>query len=273
MGRRVGRRQQHLMSTTGEFDRDGRGQRRLADPALAHEHQQSLAGPRDFVDHRGQIRKIRSRFGVRDRLARFIGRARGEPAQCLDADEILRVQRKGFARQAGEFRVHRLQCRPLPRRQGLGEGVVIAGVRQQAVDGQMLVADPDRGQFARRPGRLGQGRTVRARDEDQPRDGLVGEPLDGGGIARALLLEPGQRTEAGRIALALLQEARPGARQAEQPDGMAGGRRVEGGFNRSLQHRETGGVVWDDQRVGQRSKRGDHRCTRQAVRMAFGGRQ
>ena len=55
----------------------------------------------------------------------------------------------------------------------------------------------------------------------------IGQRVDGGLVLRALLFQPGQRTEARGIALARFEETAPGAGQLQQADGVAGRRGVE----------------------------------------------
>ena len=54
--RRVRGGQVHLAARLGQRDGDGRGDGGLADPALAHAHDQSVIGPQDLADQPGQGR-------------------------------------------------------------------------------------------------------------------------------------------------------------------------------------------------------------------------
>ena len=98
---------------------------------------------------------------------------------------------------------------------------------QQAVDDEVLARQADGGQLLVRARGLAQRGTLAARHQYQAGAGAVLQGFDGGLVLGALLVQPGQRAEARGIALAGLQKAAPRARQAEQADGVAGGRGVE----------------------------------------------
>ena len=123
--------------------------------------------------------------------------------------------------------VHAGDRRSVPRREGRGQRVALGVVRHDAVDRQVLVRDADPGQLARGARRLGERRRPRPGDEDQPGERSVGEAVDGGAVSRPLLLQTGERPEAGGVALARLEEAAPGAGQLQEADGVAGRRGVE----------------------------------------------
>ena len=89
MSGRVRRGQKHRVPSSREFDREGRGHRRLADAAFAHEHEKSVTLPLDFIDERTQIREVLAQ--LRDALDKSfndpVGRARGKPAERINAHE------------------------------------------------------------------------------------------------------------------------------------------------------------------------------------------
>jgi hypothetical protein len=90
-----------------------------------------------------------------------------------------------------------------------------------------LPRQADGGQLAVGAGHFAQGGLLGSGHQHQAGTRRVGQRVDGRLVLAALLLQPGQRAEAGGIALALLQKAAPGARQLQQADGVAGGRGVE----------------------------------------------
>jgi hypothetical protein len=59
MGGRIGRRQVHPVPPLHEAHGDGCRRGRLADPALAHDHDQTASGLRQFIDHRGKTGRVR----------------------------------------------------------------------------------------------------------------------------------------------------------------------------------------------------------------------
>ena len=71
------------------------------------------------------------------------------------------------------------------------------------------------------------GDSLRAGDQDQSGALRVGERGDRVGVDGALLVEPGQRAQAGGVALAVVEEVGPRPGQLQQPDGVAGGGGVE----------------------------------------------
>ena len=91
----------------------------------------------------------------------------------------------------------------------------------------MRGVDADLGELVVGPVDLGQGGGLGASDQDQPGPGRVLERGDGCGVDRALLVQAGQRAQAGGVALAGLEEVGPRAGQLQQPDGVAGGGGVE----------------------------------------------
>ena len=98
---------------------------------------------------------------------------------------------------------------------------------QHAVDDQILLRQADGRELVVRARRLAQGGLLGARHQHQARALRVGQGIDRVLVLRALLLQPGQRAQARRVALAGLEEAAPGAGQLQQADGVAGGCGVE----------------------------------------------
>ena len=105
--------------------------------------------------------------------------------------------------------------------------VVVGGGGQDSVDDDVLVREPDGGEFPMGAGDLGQRRGLRAGHQNQAGAVRVGQGLDRGGVDGALLLQSGQRSQTRGVALALVEEVRPGPRQLQQPDGVTGGGGVE----------------------------------------------
>ena len=195
MRRRVGRRQQHVVPARGQFDRHRRGDRRLADAALAHGHDQPLAGARDLVDQARERRQVGQavphRRRRRDRVVRRHAAQRRQP------DEVLGPKDEAALREASEVLVHAGDRRGVPRCEGRGQRVALGVVRHDAVDRQVLVRDADPGELACGARRLGERRDPRPGDEDQPGERSVSEAVDGGrGIASAA--SPGPRAARGR---------------------------------------------------------------------------
>ena len=124
---------------------------------------------------------------------------------------------------------------------------------QEAVQRQILLAEPDRRQFFTGARHFAQGRGLGARHQNQPGLPGIGQRRDGGLIAAALLFQSGQRSEARRIAFPVFQKAGPGPRQLQQPDGVAG--------RRGIEHDVV--VMFDQRRIGQQRRkfieRGDFR--------------
>ena len=98
---------------------------------------------------------------------------------------------------------------------------------KQAVDDQVLARQTDGGQFLVRARGLAQRGALAACHQHQVCAGAVLQRGDGGLVLGALLVEASQRAQARGVALAGFQKAAPRARQAEQADGVAGGRGVE----------------------------------------------
>ena len=84
---RISGGQQNFMAAAREFGGDGGGHRRFADAALAHQHDQAVAGPFDFIDQRAERRKAAGCFR-RICPAGFGRRALCKTAQGVDADEV-----------------------------------------------------------------------------------------------------------------------------------------------------------------------------------------
>ena len=98
----------------------------------------------------------------------------------------------------------------------------------------------DRVQLAVRRRDLVDRGALSAGDQEQQRAVGVGERMDGVGIDGLLLLETGQRPEAGRVALALLEEAGPRAGQLEEAQRVTGGCGVEDDVVVAVGHRGVG---------------------------------
>jgi hypothetical protein len=75
-------------------------------------------------------------------------------------------------------------------------GRVVAGVAQQPVDDEVLVTDTERRELGARAGGLSQRTGLRARDQHERRQRLVGERAYGGRVLLALLIEARERAQA-----------------------------------------------------------------------------
>ena len=151
-----------------------------------------------------------------------------ELAQGGKADEVERLQRHVIAGQGAQFVRHRGQGRLLASVDCRGERIERRlALGQQTVDDQELPCEADGRQFAMGARRFAQRGILGAGDENEPGALAVRERLHGGVILGALLFEARERPEAGGVALPCFKEARPGDRQLQQPDGVAGRRGVE----------------------------------------------
>ena len=105
--------------------------------------------------------------------------------------------------------------------------VVASGGVEHAVEREELVAHADAGEL--RAGALGLGERgpLRAADQHERRDLRVAERADAGGVELALVLQAGQRTQAGDPGGVGVDEAGPRRGQREQPQRVTGRRGVE----------------------------------------------
>lgn len=94
-------------------------------------------------------------------------------------------------------------------------------------DGDVLAAQPERGEFAVGAVDLGESGAGGAGDEHEPGALRVRQGVDRGGVHGLLLVEPGERSEARRVTLARREELGPVPGQLQQPDGVSGGGGVE----------------------------------------------
>ena len=101
------------------------------------------------------------------------------------------------------------------------------GRLEHRVDDELLVLDAERLELARRPIRLTQRSAIGPRDEHEGRARSVAQRLDCSSEPGLLHLESRVRAEARRALGGRFEEAGPGARQAQKPQGVSGRRRVE----------------------------------------------
>ena len=144
---------------------------------------------------------------IRQQLAQ---RIQPDQVERLEHDAIEGQRRQGFGNGA-ERRLFALVDRSRQRvacRFHLG---------QDAVDDQVLLTQPDGGEFFMGAGDFAQGRLLGARDQDQPGAAAIGQCIDGGLVLLALLFQASQRAETRSVALAFLQESAPCAGQLQQP--------------------------------------------------------
>jgi hypothetical protein len=112
---------------------------------------------------------------------------------------------------------------------GDGGGHRVAGLlgREHAVDRQALRVQAQRGQFLGAAAGFGQGAAVGPGHQHHGGQRRVGQGGQGGVEAGLLHLQARVRAQAGGAAVVVLQKAAPGLGQAEQAQGVAGGRGVE----------------------------------------------
>lgn len=122
------------------------------------------------------------------------------------------------------MRVHRAQRGMIARDQGGGRRIAPCVIRHRPVDCQMPV--PALGPCPSGPRGLRQRVCPRSGHEDQPHVRAVRQSVHRRCMARALLLQPRQRPEAGGIASRFRKSA-PGAGQFPHADRVAAGRRVK----------------------------------------------
>ena len=119
MLRRIGRGQVDGLSALGQRDRDGGGNRGLADAALSHDHDKAMLRGGEVVNERLQIHESRRQGGRCRRLGRQNLRCGGKKApQRLQAHDVLPAQRDFRPRKRAQFRRH------------LGEGLRAAALER-----------------------------------------------------------------------------------------------------------------------------------------------
>ena len=228
VGGRVGGAQVDGVAALHEGHGERGGDGRLADPALAHHHDQPAARRGEVVDQIGQRvpgRLALPRLGHRRRRPHPVGTQQGP--QRRQPHRVERPQRHLVARQRAQHRRHRRQrLRPLRLDRQRHRVVAPAGV-EHTVDRQPLVPEPEFGQFHRRARRLGDGARLGPRDEHHRGQRRIAQRLQRLPEAHLLHLQPRMRPEAGRAAVVAGQETGPRLRQAEQAQRVAGRRGVE----------------------------------------------
>ena len=105
--------------------------------------------------------------------------------------------------------------------------VVVRRCGQDTVDDDVLAGQADRGEFTVGAGDLGKGRRLGAGHQHEAGALRVGQRRDRVGVDGALLVQTGQRSQAGCVALAFVEELGPRAGQLQQPDGVPGRGGVE----------------------------------------------
>ena len=99
--------------------------------------------------------------------------------------------------------------------------IIRGGGGQDPIDHDVLVGQADRGELTVRTGDLRQCRLLGAGHEHQSGALGVGQRRHRPGVEGALLVESGQWSQTGCVAPSVGEEVGPGARQLEQPDGVA----------------------------------------------------
>ena len=227
VGGRVGGGEMHRQAAPGKLHRHRRGEGRLAHAALAHQHHQPVAVGGDAVHQPGDVRQGGRRDG-----RHVVGRAdvcrHEELAQRVQPHQVEGLEGDPVGGQAGQPGGHRGEGRLLAGEDRCGERVALRlARRQEAVDDQKLPVDADGGQLVVGARHFAQGGLLGAGHQHQPGARAVGQRFHRRLVLAALLFQPGQRAQAGRVALARLEKAAPRAGQLQQADGVAGGRGVE----------------------------------------------
>jgi len=219
----------HRESARGQLHRHGRGERRLADAAFAHQHDQTVAFCCDVIDQRSQAGGLdfgRIRWHIRRRQCAGLGVQQlfqgRQPKQIKRLEfDLIRGQVAQDFRQVSQHRLFALE-------DGLRQRVMHRfRLRKHAIDYQILPGQPDARQFAVRARGFIQCRCLRTRHQDQAGSQGVSQRIHRRRVLRALLVQSGQGPQAGGIALALCQETAPGTGQLQHADGVAGGRGVK----------------------------------------------
>ena len=149
------------------------------------------------------------------------------PGERVDADRREVKQRDlhlGQAREPARDRRERLTV-ALAQRSG---GAIAAAVGlKDAVEREHLAAHPRARELAARALGLRQRRLLGAADQHQRRHLRIAERAHAGGVQLALLLQPGQRTQARHPGRVGIDEPRPRRGQRQQPQRVPGRRGVE----------------------------------------------
>ena len=111
--------------------------------------------------------------------------------------------------------------------ESLGYGVACQRRRENRVDDEPLVADPQGCKLPAGTSRFGECALVGTRDEYDGGPPRIGEDRSRRGELLVLRFETGQRTQAARAGRARFEVAAPYTRQTQQAQGMAGRRGVE----------------------------------------------
>jgi hypothetical protein len=227
VGRWIGRTQVDGMPTLRKSHGNRGGDRRLADPAFAHDHDEPVLALRDLVDQAieaGQIDRVGPSFSVSD--WRRIGR-RQECSQCRNADDVETKQRDFVSWQPGERAGHRGQRLILISLDRLCHR--IGGIRgtKAPVHGKGLVRQIEPIQLIRGSACLADGPSIGPRHQDNRRSPGIGQALKRLPKAILLHLQARMRTETGCSPIISLQEAGPCLRQAQQSQSVSGWGRIE----------------------------------------------
>ena len=226
MGGRIGGRQLHRMTAPGQRDGDGRRHGGLADAALAHGQDDAASGLGEFVDQ--------SRQAVAGRSCRSRSRRRRQRA-ALGCDQAQgssptvpqRQQRRAVAGNAARPAGIAASASAPRRIMASAIGVVGRGDANTPLSASCRLLTPRAASSSRV--RSASRSAAASGAADQHHGGLrrVGQTRHGRGIERLLLLQPGQRAEAGGAAGGGVDELAPGRGQGQQAQGVAGGRGVE----------------------------------------------
>lgn len=210
------------LAAAGQRHGDRRGNRRLADAALAHGHDHAASALCQFVDQRperaGQIR-TRNRH-LKDWRSR--GVLRSHQPQRIEPDGTARQKRRDAARQfhqPGRHRGERTRTAPM---HGAGNRIKRSIIGEHAVQRQAKIGDAEFGELNACAFGLAQRRGIGTADQHDGRLRRIGQALHGRGVQDLLFLQSGQRAEAGSTTRRIGDELAPCRRQRQQAQRMAG---------------------------------------------------
>lgn len=204
---RIRRREMYALSSLCECQRDGGGNRRLADTAFAHRENDLPPMSRQIINKIGQPMAFSCPNG-RLRVLQMI-RPQHIPHMC-DARDIVGPQWnliRVHAAQAFRHLCERLPLLLIERRRNR-----IVSRRRYGIEDEYLAQDAQPSQFLSRTLRFFQRRFFQPRYEQQRRLASVRQGADSRLIELSFVRQSGELSEAGSSMLALLDEAAPGGR-------------------------------------------------------------
>ena len=256
VGRRIGRRQQHVIAPVRQLERDGGGDGRLADAALAHAHDQRRPGCLEAVDEGAQVDESLGRHGwvvvVGGVRKRCVGRFQ-QRLQCRHTDGVERHQGGRGLWERSQVGWHPRECSRFPGPDGTRERVSGVHGGHATVEDEVGVAHPDPKQLGVGAGGLVESGPLGATDDDQTGAGGVGQGVQGSAVVVSEPVQARDRAEARDVALAVGEVGGPLAGQLKEPDRVAGGGGVEQDVVVASGHvrvREEGGELAEGRDLG-----------------------